>query len=69
MFDYIVHKPFIENVMVFTIISIVYRLLMTILRTILGQKEECEVETSHFFGKLVMSNDVLLGHTGERMSC
>ena len=28
-----------------------------------------EVETSGFFGKSVMSNDVLLGHTGERMSC
>ena len=26
-----------------------------------------EVETSGFFGKSVMSNDVLLGHTGERM--
>jgi hypothetical protein len=25
-------------------------------------------ETSSFFGKLVMSNDVLLGHTGKRMS-
>jgi hypothetical protein len=29
----------------------------------------CEVETYIFFGKSVMSNDVLLGHTGERMSC
>jgi hypothetical protein len=28
-----------------------------------------EVETSSVFGKLVMSNDVLLGHIGERMSC
>ena len=27
-----------------------------------------EVEISGFFGKSVMSNDVLLGHTGERMS-
>ena len=27
-----------------------------------------EVETSSFFGKLLMS-DVLLGYTGERMSC
>jgi hypothetical protein len=27
-----------------------------------------EAETSNFFGKLVMSNDVLLGHTGERIS-
>ena len=28
-----------------------------------------ELETSSFFGKSVMSNDVLLGHTGERMFC
>ena len=28
---------------------------------------KCEVETSGFFGKSVMSNDVLLGHTGERI--
>jgi hypothetical protein len=28
-----------------------------------------EVETSGFFGKSVMPNDVLLGHTGERMFC
>jgi hypothetical protein len=27
------------------------------------------VETSSFFGKLVMSNGGLLGHTVERMSC
>lgn len=26
-------------------------------------------ETSGFFGELVMSNDVLLGHTDERLSC
>jgi hypothetical protein len=26
-----------------------------------------EVKTSGLFGKSVMSNDVLLGHTGERM--
>jgi hypothetical protein len=26
-----------------------------------------EVETSSFFGKLIMSSDVLLGHRGERM--
>ena len=25
-----------------------------------------ELETSSFFGKLIISNDVLLGHTGER---
>jgi hypothetical protein len=24
------------------------------------------VETSSFFGRLVISNDILLGHTGER---
>ena len=29
----------------------------------------CEVETSGFFGKAVISNDVLLGHTGEIMFC
>jgi hypothetical protein len=28
-----------------------------------------EGETSDFFGKSVMSNDVLLGHTGERIFC
>ena len=28
-----------------------------------------EVETSSFFGKLVLSNDVLLGHIDESMSC
>jgi hypothetical protein len=28
-----------------------------------------EVENLSFFGELVMSNDVLLGPTGERMSC
>ena len=33
------------------------------------QKRVCEVETSGFFGKSVVSNDVLLGHTGERMFC
>lgn len=27
-----------------------------------------ELKTSAFFGKLAMSNDALLGHTGERMS-
>jgi hypothetical protein len=27
-----------------------------------------EVDTCHFFGKVVMPNDVLLGHTGERTS-
>jgi hypothetical protein len=34
-----------------------------------GSEAEIEVETSSFFGKSVMSNDVLLGHTCERMSC
>lgn len=37
-----------------------------------GRKKEekkVEVETSSFFGKLMMSNDGLLGHTGERLSC
>lgn len=36
------------------------------------QWAECllsEVGNSSFFGKLVMSNDVLKGQTGERMSC
>ena len=28
-----------------------------------------EVETSGFVGKSVMSNDALLGHTGQRMFC
>lgn len=28
-----------------------------------------EVETPVFFGKSVMTKDVLLRHTGERMSC
>jgi hypothetical protein len=28
-----------------------------------------EVETSSFFGKSIMSNDVLLWCTGERMAC
>ena len=27
-----------------------------------------EAESSGFFGKSVMSNDVLLGHTGKRMN-
>jgi hypothetical protein len=31
--------------------------------------EDHDVETSGFFGKSVMSNDVLLGYTGERMFC
>jgi hypothetical protein len=30
-------------------------------------KGKLEVETSGFLGKSVMSNDVFLGHTGERM--
>lgn len=32
-------------------------------------KEAGVVETSGFFRKSVMSNDVLLGHTDERMFC
>jgi hypothetical protein len=31
--------------------------------------ERCEVGTSGLFGKSVMSNDILLGHTGKRMFC
>lgn len=37
-----------------------------------GRKKEekkVEVENSSFFGKLMMSNDGLLGHTGEKLSC
>jgi hypothetical protein len=28
-----------------------------------------EMETSSFFGMLFMSNEVILGHTGERLFC
>lgn len=35
----------------------------------LPQHPNCKVETWSFFGKLIMSYDVLLGHTGERMFC
>ena len=34
-----------------------------------NMQTESEVETSSFFGKLAMSNDGLLGHTGEKISC
>jgi hypothetical protein len=37
-------------------------------RFYLGESHRCYGETSSFFGKLVMANDVLLGYTGERMS-
>jgi hypothetical protein len=36
---------------------------------IIGGDEGYEVETSSFFGKLVMPNVILLGHTSQRMSC
>ena len=63
MFEYIVYKPFIENVMFAIIVSIVYRLITLKQRTILKQKGGYEVETSAFFGKTVVLDGVLLGQT------
>lgn len=53
--------------MVLTTISTVHRLLMLKKSTILKQKGKNEVEASSFFVKSVMSHDVLLEHTGEKM--
>ena len=58
---------FIGNVMVLTIIFIVYRLLVTAKRKILKQKGALKWKLLVLWK--VMPNEGLLGHTGERMSC